>query len=65
MVWSLGGNKQGEKLKKRTRWTEKEAGMGKLCIMLARESHKRESGIKTSTERLLINDMHCVKCRLV
>lgn len=65
MVWSLGGNKQGKKLKRRTRWIEKETGMGELCIMLARESHKGESGIKTSTESLLINDTHCVMCRLV
>lgn len=38
----MGGNKQGKKAEKRTRWIEKETGMGKLCIMLARESHMRE-----------------------
>ena len=60
------GRKQArENAEKRTRWIEKETGMGKLCIMFARESHKRESGINTSTESLLINDMHYVMCRLV
>ncbi len=54
-----GGNKPGKKLKKKTRWIEKETGVP------AREIHKRESGIKTSTKSLLINDMHYVMCRLV
>lgn len=54
-----------KKQKKRTRWTEKETGMDKWCIMPAREERQNIRGIKTSTEGLLINDMHYVMCWLV
>ena len=64
-MWSLGENKRGKTAGKENQMDRKARGMGKWCIMLARESQKSESGIKASTESPLINDMHSVMCRLV
>ena len=65
----LGGSKWGEKAEKENQMDGRETGTGELCIMLARQSHKRgkreNRGIQTSTEGLLINDRHYVMCRLV
>lgn len=55
----------GKPMQNRTRWIEEETDMGKWCIKGKSEEGKRGSGIKASTESLLINDMHYVACRLV